>query len=64
MKYLSSAWIVTTTPGYLRVKTTGSYRSNLLLKMGRKNNAELVRHAIRNGLVDGRGGNFRPTGLQ
>lgn len=36
----------------LSVKTISSHRSNILLKMGMKNNAELTHFAIQNGLVD------------
>jgi two-component system invasion response regulator UvrY len=36
----------------LSVKTISSYRANILLKMGMKNNAEITHYAIRNNLVD------------
>ncbi|HSL98748.1 MAG TPA: response regulator transcription factor [Candidatus Limnocylindria bacterium] len=36
----------------LSVKTISSYRANILLKMGMKNNAEITHYAIQNKLVD------------
>ena len=36
----------------LSAKTISSYRTNLLLKMGMKNNAEITHYAIQNKLVD------------
>lgn len=36
----------------LSVKTISSYRTNILLKMKRKNNAEITHYAIQNKLVD------------
>jgi DNA-binding NarL/FixJ family response regulator len=36
----------------LSVKTISSYRANILLKTGMKNNAEITHYAIRNNLVD------------
>lgn len=37
---------------FLSVKTVSTYRSRLLLKMGFKNNAELMRYAMENHLVE------------
>ena len=37
---------------YLSPKTVSTYRSRVLKKLGLKNNAELVRYAIKEGLVD------------
>ena len=36
----------------LSVKTVSTYRARLLLKMKMKTNAELVRYAVQQGLVD------------
>ena len=36
----------------LSIKTISTYRSRILAKMGMKNNAELTRYAIKQGLVD------------
>jgi DNA-binding NarL/FixJ family response regulator len=36
----------------LSVKTVSTYRARILLKMGMKNTAELIRYALRNHLVD------------
>ena len=36
----------------LSVKTVSTYRTRLLLKMGKQNNAELTQYAIRNNLVE------------
>ncbi len=37
---------------FLSPKTVSTYRTRILDKMGMKNNAELMRYAIKNGLVD------------
>jgi len=37
---------------YLSAKTISTYRSRILQKMGMKRNAELIRYAIKHGLVD------------
>ena len=37
---------------YISMKTVENHRSNILRKLGLKNTAEMVRYAIRNGLID------------
>jgi len=37
---------------FLSIKTIGTFRTRILKKMGMKNNAELARYAIQNGLIE------------